>query len=125
MDEQQVKLLANVKAREAANDWFQLIQCEQCDAPERFWECLRDMCNSKLPQQQVVEESPPMDDLTAKRFENTFMPPKGIHANEQIREVPPDYIEWWINNARDNFTRQLERYAKSERFKERQRIESR
>lgn len=120
MNEQQ-QFQVNIDARESAEVAMQFIESEWVDVPLRFWECLRDMCIAKLPLVPVVVAETDMDDLTARRFEHQYMPPKGIHASKAIRDVPTEYIAWWTDRATDNFTRQLQKYVKSARFRERQR----
>lgn len=122
-EQQQAILQSNIRAREAAEAAMQFIESEWVDVTPRFWEVLGSLALAKLPKAPapVAESSDDtrMDEMTAQKFERGWMPPRGIHASKQLREVPPHYLIWWLDNSLDSWTKQLARYVKSQRFQDR------
>jgi hypothetical protein len=109
-----MNVAANIHDREYAQEIFDLCGEQR----ERFWECLKALCESKLPPPApVVERFPPMKESEAARFES-FLMPYGKHAGDFIGEVPCDYLLFLTEG--DDFSQELKRYVKSKRFAERQ-----
>ena len=88
------------------------------EQPERFWECLKAACESKLPAVPApVDPYPPMDDKEAASFERRLMP-YGKYGGKAMREIPCGYICWLTEG--DEVVEKARRYVRSKRFSERQ-----
>jgi hypothetical protein len=90
------------------------------DRRPRFYECLRVAAGRHLlPEAGVDGEIEAR--VVAKARRATF--PRGQHQGESPDEVPTEYVAWWLDQGRDDFTKVLEAYAKTAQFRERQRAE--
>lgn len=103
---------SNIQARKDAEELVQLVG----EQPARFWEVLRELAIAKLP-----ERHPPMTEREAISFEAETMP-YGKHAGSQVGIVGVDYLLFLTEG--DEFSRQLKRYVKSNRFYNRQQTEN-
>ncbi len=108
------KVSENIKAREHALEVFELCGIQ----PQRFYECLKSLCESRLPLPvPPVERFPAMEEPQAKAFESLTMP-YGAHKGTFVRNVPVDYL-LYISEG-DEFSQKLKSYVKSKRFQDRQ-----
>ena len=104
----------NIQDREYAHEVAELAGEQR----ERFWECLKEICDSHLPKPpEHVERFPAMTESEAMRFEAVPMP-YGKHASDAVGIVPCDYLLFLTEG--DEFSQRLKRYVKSKRFQERQ-----
>ena len=112
------KLLQNKLDRETAQEIFELIGSESRSI--RFWESLQELIKAVLPAppEPKVFGVIAMTNDKAIQFERERMP-RGVHLSEEIGTVPCEYLCWWAEGG-DEFTIQLRRYVRSERFKQRQ-----
>jgi hypothetical protein len=109
-----MNVAANIHDREYAQEIFDLCGEQR----ERFWECLKALCESKLPAPPpVVERLPAMTESEATHFESERMP-YGNHYGTAVGEVPCDYLLFLTEG--DGFSKKIRRYVKSKRFAERQ-----
>jgi hypothetical protein len=83
---------------------------------ERFWECLAKEAASRvgavLADDGMVNK--PMTDTEAEKFENTIRLNRGKHQGELVKDVPVSYLGAWLD---DTFSRNMQRYLKSDRFR--------
>lgn len=109
----------NIKARKDACAAIDLIG----DQPQRFWEVMKEHCESKLPKKPIEEDNrnSPLNEQHAIRFEAVSMP-YGKHKGEEVGQVPCSYLEFLAEG--DDFMKALRRYVKSQRYKERRQQES-
>lgn len=106
-------LATNIAARKEAESFIELCG----EQPQRFWECVIDIAESKLPKKPVTYSAlSPMEEKEAIRFEADPMP-FGSYIGSEIGVVPCHYLAWLVDSE---FNRSLRRYLKSERFKKRQ-----
>ncbi len=57
----------------------------------------------------------PMDDQEARAFKGRVFPIRGLYFREYVADVPASYIIW-LTEENKEFMKQLQRYAKSDRF---------
>lgn len=111
----------NKKAREDAAAVVELCEVQ----PQRFWEVLAELsgvkCNQvTAPAVADMTDTKPFNHFQATKFENTIIQ-YGVHSNKTIAEIPTEYLAWLAEG--DEFVKDIRRYVKSARFKERQRRE--
>lgn len=93
------------------------------ERPPGFWERLRDMAAAKLP--RVPDQLPPARESESRvvaRAESAVFP-RGRYAGTPVRDVPTDYVCWWLDESQDAFTKLLGEYSKTAAFRRRQRDE--
>jgi hypothetical protein len=94
--------------------------------PDRFWEHMAELCIGKIAKKKTdvysnLKSEIPMNETAARAFEKEKVPwgeYKGVH----VGQVRLDYLTFL---AKDNeFTRDVKRYVRSKRFKQRQKEQS-
>lgn len=109
------QIQGNITARQGAQAVFDLIKDE---TSQRYWECLVELCQSKLPPvSPPVDKYPAMTEKEAQAFEKELMP-YGAHKDWPVGTVPVEYLIFLVEG--DKFTALLKRYIKSKTFRERQ-----
>jgi len=104
----------NLQDREYATEIAEMVGKQR----GRFWECLKEICESRLPKPApAVERLPALTDTEASCFETCQMP-YGKHVGERVEDVPVDYLLFLTEC--DEFSKSLKRYVKSKRFFNRQ-----
>ena len=107
----------NIKARQDISEIERFIT-DCYDTPPRFWELLRDYCETKLPPKPpVVDRLPALTESEAIYTEELEMP-YGKYAGQAVGEVPCEYLIFLTEG--DEFSKRLKRYVKSQRFQDRQ-----
>ena len=106
-------LAANIAARREAEEILELIG----EKPVRFWRALAFQVKAKLPPEPEPEQPELMSEEQALRFERTRVP-YGKYQDCDVDMVPTEYLCWLIDG--NEFTNNLRRYLKTERFKRRQ-----
>lgn len=116
-------LAENVEQRRDA-EWV-MVQVDEFagERPAHFWECLASMALGKVPKPPsgpIKERDREANEAqtVAKAKQHSF--PRGKHEGDSVDSVPTEYICWWLDQQRDPFTRLLEDYVKTTRFRERQ-----
>jgi hypothetical protein len=115
-----IVLQRNKLDRERAEECIALLE-EESRGSQRFWECIRDMAQAKLPRAAEPRAEEGMTELEARRFERHMMP-RGEHAGREVGVVPTEYLCWWAEG--DDFTKALRKYIKTPTFRLRQRDEN-
>ncbi len=114
------KINDNIRYRIYVQDLLQLVEIEHLQNPI-FWLQLHRAAEEKvrhlLPQPPPVPKPHAMTDQEARDFEQTTVP-FGEHKGRQVSEIPLDY---WLFLTENEFSRQLFRYVRSDRF---QRLQS-
>lgn len=109
-----MSIATNIAARQDAEEMIAFIG----EKPARFWELLAEHCARQLPPRPADRDPlPPMSEAEATRFEGVRFP-YGKHAGELIGSVDCDYVLFVTEG--DEFSKQLRRYVKSQRFQNRQ-----
>lgn len=109
------EILKNKADREAATEILALILSEP--RTDRFWECLKELIENILP--KAAAQVPPLEsELVAAIEKKTF--PAGKHSFEMVRDVPTEYICWWVDQNKSSFNQQLADYVKTRHFREKQ-----
>jgi len=107
-------LASNIRARKEAEEVVDMCG----NQPQRFWEALKECCESRLPEpERPVDPYPPMDDKEAANFERWIMP-YGKYGGKEIGEIPVGYMCWLTEG--DAVVKNARRYVRSKRFSERQ-----
>lgn len=107
-------LATNIRARKEAEEVVALCG----NQPQRFWEALRSMCESRLPPEPAaVEKFPAMNEVQARAFEDETMP-YGKFKGDAVGIVRCDYLLFLAEG--DEFSQRLKCYVKSRLFSERQ-----
>ncbi len=111
------KVAENIRAREYALEVVGMCGMQ----PQRFWECLKSLCENRYPSPPpTVEKFPAMDERNAQRFEKCTVP-YGVHRDKEVGIVPVDYLLFIAEG--DEFSRNVKMYVKSKRFESRQESE--
>lgn len=117
--EETKELELNIKARKEAEDLLVLLDGQS----ERFWLALRDLINKRFPKAESSSKiEKPMSEEEVKKFEKGVMP-YGAHAGFSFGEIPTEYLVFIAEG--NDLTKEIRRYVKTKRFKQRQDQEDR
>lgn len=123
--QQTTKVIENVQAGKDAADAVKFFS--DFGQPLHFWVVL-----AELVEQQLALHRPPppieidirgldqfpFNELQARNFESVSGPSYGRYANQLVRDIPGNYLEWLAEG--DTFTKELHRYIASKWYQTRE-----
>lgn len=112
--------LEKVSAGKSAKEVFEFACHETAgltkEISDHFWKGLGQMVNEKLPGATTAPQPDTIDDKISREI-GKMLVTVGKHKGKKIDEIPMDYLEWIVDNWKDEWGDKIRQYLESPRIK--------